>query len=80
MQVAARILINTPLWVFALLAYLIWQGGQSLWPRTQPIWRLLIVPLVFLLMGLSPLVMARDNGLEPLLAWFVARVTFPAGA
>jgi hypothetical protein len=25
---------NTPVWVFPLLAYLIWQGWQSLRPRT----------------------------------------------
>src|ERR1700716_3973513 len=76
MPVAARILINPPLWVFALLAYLIWQGGQSLWPRTQPIWRLLIVPLIFFLMGLSRLVMTSGNGLGPLLAWLVAALLF----
>ena len=78
MQVAIRILANTPVWAFALLAYLIWQGWQSLRPRTRPIWRMLIVPLVFLLMGSSRLVMARDNGLEPLLAWFVAALLFAA--
>jgi hypothetical protein len=76
MQIAVRILANTPIWVFALLAYLIWQGCQSLRSRTQPIWRMLIVPLVFFLMGLSRLVTARDNGLEPLLAWFVAALLF----
>src|ERR1700682_4051890 len=76
MLTATRILTNTPLWVFALLAYLIWQGSQSLRPRTQPIWRMLIVPLVFFLMGLSRLVTARDRGLEPLLAWVVAAVLF----
>jgi len=76
MLVATRILTNTPLWVFALLAYLIWQGSQSLRPRTQPIWRMLIVPLVFFLMGLSRLVTARDGGIEPLLAWLVAALLF----
>ena len=76
MQVAARILANTPPWVYALLACLIWQGWQSLRSRTQPIWRMLIVPLVFFLMGLSRLLTARDNGLEPLLAWFVAALLF----
>jgi hypothetical protein len=76
MQIAIRILTNTPIWVFALLAYLIWQGCQSLRSRTQPIWRMLIVPLVFFLMGLSRLVTARDNGLEPLLAWFAAALLF----
>jgi hypothetical protein len=76
MLTVTRILANTPLWVFALLAYLIWQGSQSLRPRTQPIWRMLIVPLVFFLMGLSRLVTARDRGIEPLLAWLVAAVLF----
>jgi hypothetical protein len=39
---------------------------------------MLIVPLVFLLLGLSRLVTARDNGWEPLLAWFVAAPAFAA--
>jgi hypothetical protein len=76
MQIAVRILANTPVWVFVLLAYLIWQGWQGLRPRTQPIWRMLIVPLVFFLMGLSRLAMNNDNGLAPLLAWFVAALLF----
>jgi hypothetical protein len=76
MLTVTRILTNTPLWVFALLAYLIWQGSQSLRPRTQPIWRMMIVPLVFFLMGLSRLVTARDRGIEPLLGWLVAVVLF----
>jgi hypothetical protein len=78
MQMAIRILANTPVWVFALLAYLLWLGWRSLRPRTQPIWRLLIVPLVFFLMGLSRLVMARDNGLEPLVAWLVSALLLAA--
>jgi hypothetical protein len=76
MQIAIRILANTPIWVFVLLAYLIWQGRQALRIRTRPIWRMLIVPLVFLVMGLSRLVMARDNGLAPLLAWVAAALLF----
>jgi hypothetical protein len=39
---------------------------------------MLIVPLVFLLLGLSRLVTAPDNGWEPLLAWFVAALVFAA--
>jgi hypothetical protein len=76
LQTALRILINTPLWVWPLLAYLIWQGAQALRARTQPIWRMLIVPLVFFLMGLSRLATARDNGPEPLLAWLIAALLF----
>ena len=78
MQIAFRILANTPVWVFVLLAYLIWQGSQALRPRTQAVWRLLVVPLVFFLMGLSRLVLARDNALEPLFAWLAALILFAA--
>ena len=78
MQLAARIFVNTPVWVFALLAYLIWQGLLALRPRTQPIWRMLIVPLVFFLMGVSRLATAPDHGLEPLVAWFAALIPFAA--
>jgi hypothetical protein len=76
MQTAVRILINTPVWVWPLLAYLIWQGARAMRVRTQPIRRLLIVPLVFFLMGLSRLFQARGNGLEPFLAWLVAALIF----
>jgi hypothetical protein len=76
MQTAIRILINTPVWVWPLLAYLIWQGAQAMRVRTQPIWRMLIVPLVFFGMGLSRLWIARGNGFEPLLAWLVAALLF----
>jgi hypothetical protein len=78
MQTAFRILANTPLWVFVLLAYLVWQGLQALRTRTQAVWRMLIVPLVFFLMGLSRLVLARDNAIAPLLAWLVALLLFGA--
>jgi hypothetical protein len=79
MLIAATILHNTPTWVFALLGFLIWRGLQGLRAKTQPFWRLLIVPLIFLVMGLSRLAMARD-GVEPLLAWLAAAVVLFAVA
>ena len=48
-----QILIHTPLWVWILLAYLVWQGIQSMQPRTTTIWRALIVPVVFIVWGIS---------------------------
>jgi hypothetical protein len=78
MQTAIGILTHTPIWVFPLLAFLIWQGWKSLRPATLPLWRLLIVPLVFLLMGLSRLALARDSGWQLLLSWFVAALLFAA--
>jgi hypothetical protein len=79
MLIAATILHNTPSWVFALLGFLIWRGVQALRAKTQPFWRLLIVPLIFLVMGLSRLAMARD-GIEPLLAWLAAALVLFAVA
>jgi hypothetical protein len=78
MRTAIGILVNTPIWVFPLLGFLIWQRWRSLQPRTQPLWRMLIVPLVFFGMGLSRLALARNSGWEQLLAWFVAALLFAA--
>lgn len=77
MDIVLRILTNTPVWVFALLVFLVWQGNQSLRPRTQPIWRPFILPVVFCLMGLSRLMLAR-KGWEPVVAWIAAAGVFAA--
>jgi hypothetical protein len=69
MQFVLGILTHTPLWVFALFAYLVWQGIMSMQPRTQPIWRLLIVPSIFIVWGLSRIGFRQDGG--ALLAWLI---------
>src|ERR1700710_1732832 len=76
MQTAIGIVTYTPIWVFPLLGFLIWQGWRSLRPATLPLWRMLIVPLVLFLMGLSRLALARNDGWKLLLAWFIAAVLF----
>ena len=73
MDIALRILANTPIWVFALLALLIWLGTLSLRPRRTPLFRLLIVPIVFLMMGLSRLVFAGGQ-LHLIGAWLAAAI------
>src|SRR5690242_13650991 len=55
MQFALGIITHTPIWVWAILAYLIWQGIKAMQPRTTAIWRALIVPVVFIVLGLSRL-------------------------
>jgi hypothetical protein len=47
-MVFANMMQNTPIWVFVLFALLLVLGFQSLKPRTLPLWRLLIVPAVFI--------------------------------
>jgi hypothetical protein len=79
MDIVWRIVTNTPIWVFALMALLVWLGSQSLRTRQTPLRRMLIVPIVFLLMGVSRLLFA---GGQPMLvgAWVVAAGAFAAVA
>ena len=77
MQTAIAILINTPPWVFALLAVLIWQGCMALRPRLQPLPRMLTVPAVFFLMGLSRLALGART-IDLLLVWVATAAVFAA--
>jgi hypothetical protein len=71
MQFVIGVVTHTPVWVFALFAYLVWQGIRSMQPRAQPIWRLLIVPSIFIVWGLSRIGFRQDDGWWPLLAWLI---------
>ncbi|MDB5620990.1 DUF6622 family protein [Tardiphaga sp.] len=77
MQTVIAILVHTPPWVFVLLALLIWLGCLSLRPRSQPLRRLLIVPAVFFLMGLSRLVLGGKS-IELLVVWLVSATLLAA--
>ena len=69
MKFAYQVLIHTPVWVFALLAFLVWQGIKATRPRTVTIWRSLIVPAVFIVWGLSRLFSRQQDVMWPLLSW-----------
>ena len=79
MRTATAILVNTPPWVFALLALLIWQGCMALRPRSQPLARLLIIPAVFFLMGLSRLALG-GRSVDLVSVWMVSAAGFAAVA
>ncbi|MGL9622562.1 hypothetical protein QRQ56_31790 [Bradyrhizobium sp. U531] len=72
MTMAYQILIHTPVWVFVLFAYLVWQGIQAMRPRTTPIWRALILPVVFIVWGASRIGFGHQDGAGPLIAWIAA--------
>jgi uncharacterized protein DUF6622 len=70
-QFVQGMLTHTPLWVFALLAYLVWLGIKAMQPQTTTIWRALIVPAVFIVWGVSRIGLRQDS-IWPLLAWIAA--------
>jgi hypothetical protein len=48
-----QIVANTPLWVWPLMAFVLWLGLQGLRPRVIPVWRLAILPAVSLVTSLG---------------------------
>lgn len=72
MMFAYQILVRTPPWVWILLAFLVWQGIKAMQPRTIPIWRALIVPVVFIVWGISRIGLGLQDGAWPLIAWMTA--------
>jgi len=69
MQLAFGILKNTPIWVYVLFAYLIWMGLQGLKPRRLPLWRVALVPAIFIIWGITGL-LGRPVPMETLLLWW----------
>src|SRR4051794_31947379 len=57
------LITQTPAWVFALLAVLAVLGVQALKDRLLPLWRVLMVPVVFIGWGLAALL------LQPVVSW-----------
>ena len=80
MDLIFGIIIHTPLWVWFLLAYLVWQGIKAMQPRTITIWRAMIVPVIFICWGLSRIGANQQATIWPLVAWAVAAlVLLPVG-
>lgn len=66
-----EILRGTPVWVFVVLAWLLWNGMAQLRDREIAIRRLWIMPVVFIVLGLVGL-MRSDAALMWLLAGLIA--------
>jgi hypothetical protein len=63
---------KTPLWAWLLLSYLVWQGIKAMQPRTTTIWQALIVPAIFIIWGLSRIVLSRQQTFWLVVAWAAA--------
>ena len=55
MNMVLQIVVNTPPWVWVLLAFLLFLGIRALQPSTAPLWRIAILPTVFCVWGVSGL-------------------------
>jgi hypothetical protein len=55
-----EILRHTPVWVYALFAYLVWMGLKRLQPSVRDARRVYVVPAVFIVWGLSGLAQHAD--------------------
>jgi hypothetical protein len=67
LELIPHIIADTPLWVFAIFAYVILQGYRRLSPQVMTIRRVIVIPLLFVLWGLYGLSF-RPLGLEAVAA------------
>jgi membrane associated rhomboid family serine protease len=69
-----QILSGTPIWVFALLAYLLFIGATRLKPGVRDLAKIWITPGIFIVWGLFGLFQRPGDFSEVLLRWAVGLV------
>lgn len=72
MTTALQIIVNTPPWVWVLLAFLLFLGIRALRPGTAPLWRIAILPAVFCVWGVSGLFSLHTPTPGRVLPWLAA--------
>ncbi len=72
MNVLVRTLANTPPWVWALLALLLFLGIRALRATTAPLWRIAILPTVFFVWGLSGFFSLHSLAAQRIVPWIAA--------
>ena len=72
MNMVLQIVVNTPPWVWVLLAFLLFLGIRALQPSTAPLWRIAILPTVFCVWGVSGLFSLHKPTPERVVPWLVA--------
>lgn len=66
------ILLNTPAWVYAVFALLLWLGVCQLRVRPVSIHRIWLTPMVFIVWGLLGLIRHSTGGLMGMSPWLIA--------
>ncbi|SDV48298.1 DUF6622 family protein [Chitinasiproducens palmae] len=64
-------LLNTPWWVYALLAYLVVVGRKAMRDNVTPVGRLFIMPIVLALLSLSSLLTGFTQAGAGAFAWLI---------
>lgn len=72
MSFVLQILVNTPPWVWVLLAFLLFLGIKALRPSTAPLWRIAILPAIFCIWGLYGLFKLHSPTPERIVPWLAA--------
>lgn len=67
-----QILIHTPTYVWAILAFLVWRGMVEMRGRDVPVRRLFILPLAMLVLALADVTAKFGFAAAPLAAWMAA--------
>ena len=71
------IVLGTPYQVWIMLSYLLWVGIQAIKPSTVPLWRMSIIPLIFLAWSLSS-IYSRCIACTQLIGFWIASITIGA--
>jgi hypothetical protein len=66
------ILAHTPLWVWALFAFVLFMGYQRTRDRIVPLWRLLVLPALLLVLTISGWLTAGLGSLPAIAVGFIA--------
>ena len=71
MLMLIQILTHTPLYVWAILAFLLWRGVAEMRDRELTLRRMLILPLVMLGLSLNDMALKFDMGMVLVAAWVI---------
>lgn len=74
MNAIQQILFNTPLWVWAILAFLVYRGILASLDRETSLKKLFIIPFVMLVLSLQGIASAFGTGSTAMLSWLAAAV------
>jgi Family of unknown function (DUF6622) len=66
------ILSGTPLWVWALLVFLVYRGIKALKSSISPVYTIFIMPAIFLILSVQTLVAYKNLTLVPGLLWLIS--------